>query len=63
MEDDENTTFSDINETSQKSMCVVVIAIFISYCRNWISWQYILLQQKSSVTLVLDCIEPTLLQN
>ena len=63
MEDDENTTFSDINETSQKSMCVVVIATFISYCRNWISWQYILLQQKSSVTLVLDCIEPTLLQN
>ena len=63
MEDDENTTFSDINETSQKSMCVVVIATFMSYCRNWISWQYILLQQKSSVTLVLDCIEPTLLQN
>ena len=63
MEDDENTTFSDINETSQKSMCVVVIATFMSYCRNWILWQYILLQQKSSVTLVLDCIEPTLLQN
>ena len=62
MEDDENTTFSDINETSQKSMCVVVIVTFMSYCRNWISWQY-LLQQKSSVTLVLDCIEPTLLQN
>ena len=61
MEDDENTIFSDINETSQKSMCVVVIATFMSYCRNWISWQYILLQQKSSVTLVLDCIEPTLL--
>ena len=38
MEDDENTTFSDINETSQKSMCVVVIATFMSYCRNWISW-------------------------
>ena len=62
MEDDENTTFSDINETSQKSMCVVVIATFMSYCRNWISWQYILLQQKSSIALVLDCIEPTLLQ-
>ena len=46
MEDDENTTFSDINETSQKSMCVVVIATFMSYCRNWILWQYILLQQK-----------------
>ena len=47
MKNDENTTFSDINETSQKSMCVVVIATFMSYCRNWISWQYILLQQKN----------------
>ena len=25
MKDDENTTFSDVNETSQKPICVVVV--------------------------------------
>ena len=34
----------------------------MSYCRDWISLQYILLQPKYSISLVLDCIEPTLLQ-
>ena len=34
----------------------------MSYCHDWILLQYILLQPKYSISLVLDCIEPTLLQ-
>ena len=44
--------------TSDKSLLYLtrILQHHMSYCRTWISLQYMLLQQKSSIALVLDCI-------